>query len=186
MVTLKPGVHAEVLVRIGTRDVRETLAFLEATWEAFVKDRPFVYTFLDEQLDRFYRAEQQLGRIFGTFAFVAILVACLGLFGLISFAVESRTKEIGIRKALGASISSIVTLLSKDSIKLVIIANVIAWPVAYLVMRDWLTNFAYRIDLGIGIFVRAGFLVLAIVLVTVCSQAVRAARANPVDALRYE
>jgi len=175
-----------VLVRIGTGDVRETIAFLETAWKAFVPNQPFVFTFLDDHLDRLYRAEQKLGRIFFAFAGIAIVVACLGLFGLAAFTAERRTKEIGIRKVMGASVSGIVMLLSKDFVKLVLIANVIAWPIAYWAMRDWLQNFAYRIDLGWSVFVLSGGLALVIALLTVGYQAWKAARANPVDALRYE
>ena len=186
MITLKPGTHADVLVRIGTGDVRETLAFLKAEWEAFVKDRPFVYSFLDEDLDRFYRAEQRLGRIFSSFSLVAIFVACLGLFGLVSFTAERRTREIGVRKTLGASVADIVILLSKDLVKLVVLANAIAWPVAYYAMQGWLKDFAYRIDLGVGVFALGGILALLVALATVGLQAVKAALTNPADALRYE
>ena len=120
------------------------------------------------------------------FAGIAIFVACLGLFGLVAFTAERRTKEIGIRKVLGASVSGIVMLLSKDFVKLVLIANVIAWPIAYWAMRDWLANFAYRINLDWQIFALSGGLALVVAVLTVGYQAWKAARANPVDALRYE
>jgi len=124
--------------------------------------------------------------IFSYFTFFAILIGSLGLFGLSSFTAEQRTKEIGIRKALGASISEIILLLSKEFTKWVLIANIIAWPVIYFVMNQWLQNFAYRINIGLGTFVLSGLLALIIALLTVGYQAVKAARANPVDALRYE
>ena len=117
---------------------------------------------------------------------IAILVACLGLFGLASFTAEQRTKEIGIRKALGATISSIVILLIKEFTKWVLLANIIAWPIAYVAMNHWLQNFAYRIKIGLGTFILAGVLALVIALLTVGYQAIKAARANPVKALRYE
>jgi len=117
---------------------------------------------------------------------LAIFITCLGLFGLASFTAEQRTKEIGIRKALGASVSGIILLLSKEFTKWVLVANIIAWPVAYLAMNRWLQNFAYRIDIGLGTFILAGVLALVIALLTVGYQAIKAARANPVDALRYE
>ncbi|MGA1198175.1 MAG: FtsX-like permease family protein, partial [Candidatus Latescibacterota bacterium] len=178
--------RGNTLVRFGKGDVRGLLAFIENTWKQFVPNQPFVYTFLDDRLDRLYRAEQKLGRIFFAFSGIAILVACLGLFGLVAFTAERRTKEIGIRKVVGASVGGIVMLLSRDFVKLVLIANVIAWPVAYWAMRDWLANFAYRIDLGWEVFVLSGGLALVIALLTVGYQAWKAARANPVDALRYE
>jgi putative ABC transport system permease protein len=117
---------------------------------------------------------------------MAIIIACLGLFGLISFAAEQRTKEIGIRKVLGASVANLVSLLSRDFLKLVAMANVIAWPVAWFAMNKWLENFAYRIDIGWWVFVLAGGLALLIALVTVSTQAIKAALANPVESLRYE
>jgi putative ABC transport system permease protein len=186
VISLKPGVRSGVLVRIGPEDVQETLAFLKQKWEAFVPDRPFEYSFLDEDIDRVYRKEQRLGRIFGTFALLTVFVACLGLFGLAAFTAEQRTKEIGIRKVLGASVSNIVTLLSKEFILLVGLANLIAWPIAYYAMNKWLRDFAYRIDLGAGVFVLGGALALVIALLTVSVQAVKAAMSNPVEALRYE
>jgi putative ABC transport system permease protein len=178
--------RGNTLVRFGTGDVRDMMAFIEQAWKTFVPNQPFVYTFLDDHLDQLYRAEQKLGRIFFVFSGIAIFVACLGLFGLVAFTAERRTKEIGIRKVVGASVGGIVMLLSRDFVKLVVLANVIAWPVAYWAMRDWLANFAYRIDLGWEVFVLSGGLALVIALLTVGYQAWKAARANPVDALRYE
>jgi len=130
--------------------------------------------------------KKKLSQIFSYFTFLAILIACLGLFGLASFTAEQRTKEIGIRKALGASVSEIIFLLSKEFTRWVLVANIIAWPLAYFAMNRWLQNFAYRINIGIGTFILAALLALVIALLTVGYQAVRAARANPVEALRYE
>ena len=126
------------------------------------------------------------GNIFKYFALLAILISCLGLFGLASFVAEQRTKEIGIRKALGASVSGIVLLLSKEFTKWVLLANIIAWPIAYYVMAKWLENFAYRMDIGLWVFVLSGTLAFIIAIITVIFQAVKAALANPVDSLRYE
>ena len=178
--------RGNTLVRFGSGDIRDMMAFIEQTWKTFVPNQPFVYTFLDAHFDQLYRAEQKLGRIFFAFSGIAIFVACLGLFGLVAFTADRRTKEIGIRKVVGASVGGIVMLLSRDFVKLVVLANVIAWPVAYWAMRDWLANFAYRIDLGWEVFVLSGGLALVIALLTVGYQAWKAARANPVDALRYE
>ena len=127
-----------------------------------------------------------MSQIFSYFTFLAILIACLGLFGLASFTAEQRTKEIGIRKALGASVSEIIFLLSKEFTRWVLVANIIAWPLAYFAMNRWLQNFANRINIGIGTFILAALLALVIALLTVGYQAIKAARANPVEALRYE
>jgi len=147
---------------------------------------PFDYTFLDETLDSKYKAEEELSKIFSCFTLLAIFIACLGLFGLASFTAEQRTKEIGIRKALGASITGIIMLLSKEFTKWVLLANIIAWPIAYVAMNRWLQNFAYRINMGLGTFIIAALLALIIALLTVGYQAIKAARANPVESLRYD
>jgi putative ABC transport system permease protein len=147
---------------------------------------PFDYTFLDEAFDRKYKAEEKLGKIFSYFTLLAIFIACLGLFGLAFFTAEQRTKEIGIRKALGASITGIIMLLSKEFTKWVLLANIIAWPIAYVAMNRWLQNFAYRINMGLGTFIIAALLALIIALLTVGYQAIKTARANPVESLRYE
>ena len=186
LIELRPGFSGNLLVRIGNGNVQETLAFLEQTWKTTCAGHPFEFEFLDARINQLYQAEKRLGDLMAYFSSLAILVACLGLFGLAAFTAERRTKEIGIRKVLGASVSGIVMLLSKDFVTLMLIANVIAWPVAYWAMRDWLTNFAYRIDLGWSVFALSGGLALMIALLTVGYQAWKAARANPVDALRYE
>ena len=173
-------------VRIRPDNVQETMSFIQKVFQDLAPELPFTYSFLDADFDRMYRAEEQRGKLLGAFALLAIFVACLGLFGLASYMAEQRTKEIGIRKVLGATVLNIVILLSKEFTKLVIVANAIAWPVAYFVMDKWLTNFAYRIVPGKGIFILGGLLALCIALATVSYQAVKAATTNPVDALRYE
>ncbi len=175
-----------VAVRIRPQNLPATLAFLENKWRLFVPHHPFEYSFLDADFDALYRAEQRTGKIFGTFSALAIFIACLGLFGLASFTTEQRTKEIGVRKVLGASVSQVVVLLSKDFTRLVLIALMIAAPVAYLAMNRWLQDFAYRINIGAWTFVLAGGLALVIALLTVSFQSIKAALANPVEALRYE
>ncbi len=165
-------------IQAGLRHIEEV--------RARFTDEPFEYTFLDAEFAEMYRTERRLGQVFGGFAGIAILLACLGLFGLAAFAAERRTKEIGIRKVLGASVTSIVMLLSKDFLKLVVVAFVIAVPVAYFAMSRWLEDFAYRIEIGPWLFVGAGVLALVIALATVSYQAVKAALADPVDALRSE
>ena len=143
-------------------------------------------TFLDEDFDYIYRVDQRLGRLLYYFSVLAILIACLGLFGLASYTSEQRTKEVGIRKVLGAPTGKVVLMLTTEFMIWVILANLIAWPVAWFVMGRWLDGFAYRTRLGFEIFLMAGMVVFIIALVTVSYQAFRAARANPVDSLRYE
>lgn len=173
-------------IKISSEDIPQTIAFLEDTWKKFSPEYPFEYSFLDEQVDRMYKTEQRLGKSFLYFTIIAIFIAYLGLFGLVSFSAERRTKEIGIRKVLGAQISNITWLVSKEFLLLVFVANIIAWPVAYYVMYKWLQNFAYRINLGLGIFLASGMMALIIALLTVSYQSIKAATANPVDSLRYE
>jgi len=175
-----------ILVKVNAANLRETLTGLGDLWQRFVPERPFEYTFLDDRFAEFYESEQRLGRIFNYFSFLAILIACLGLFGLAAFMAEQRTKEIGIRKVLGASVGGLVVLLSRDFVKLVTIAFILAVPLAYTVMTQWLDKFVYRIDLTSGVFLLAGLAALAIAVGTVSYQAIKAAFANPIDSLRYE
>ena len=184
-----PGGHARHLVaKLGPGSVPTTLQFLAQKWAEIAPAQHFSYTFLDTyfDFDQLYRNETRLMKVFGTFSGLAILVAFLGMFGLASFTAERRTKEIGIRRVLGASASRVVVLLSKDFVKLVIIAIVIAWPVAYYAADTWLHDFAYRVDIGWWTFALSGALALGIALLTVGWQAARAARANPADVLRQE
>jgi putative ABC transport system permease protein len=173
-------------VRIDGQNISAALASLEQKWREFVPSRPFLYFFLDEDFDALYRKEEKLSSIFQGFATLAIFIACLGLFGLASFSAEQRRKEIGIRKTLGATVQNIAFLLSKEFTKLTVVANVIAWPLAFFIMKDWLQNFAYRIDLSLMTFVVSGIIALSIALLTVSYQAIKAALTNPVEALRYE
>ncbi len=173
-------------IRLHPGNVAEAISAVEETWKKLAPNQPFSYTFLDQDYARLYNREQQMSHVFQIFSGLAILIACLGLFGLAAFTTQQRTKEIGIRKILGASVSGIVCLLSKDFLKLVLIANLIAWPIAYYAMNQWLQSFAYRINLSIGTFILSGLIALFIALLTVSYQAIKAARANPVEALRYE
>ena len=173
-------------IRLHPGNVAEAISAVEETWKKLAPNQPFSYTFLDQDYARLYNREQQMSHVFQIFSGLAILIACLGLFGLAAFTTQQRTKEIGIRKILGASVSGIVCLLSKDFLKLVLVANIIAWPIAYYAMNQWLQSFAYRIDLGISTFILSGLIALFIALLTVSYQAIKAARANPVEALRYE
>ena len=175
-----------IAVRIRPDDIPGALSFMEEKWRTFAPDQPFEYSFLDQDFDALYQAEQRLGKIFIAFAIFAILIACLGLFGLASFTAEQRTKEIGVRKVLGASVPQLVVLLSKEFTLLVVIAFVIAAPLSFFAMKDWLKEFAYHANIGLEIYVLAGVLALVIAWLTVSYQSIRAAMANPVDSLRYE
>jgi len=175
-----------LLVRLAPGDVPGALRAVEAAWARAAPDVPFQYTFLDDDLGQQYESEQRWSRIVGYAAGFAVLIACLGLFGLAALSVARRTKEVGIRKALGASVASVTLLLSKEFARLVLVAVVLAAPVAYLVMRRWLEGFAYHVGIGVGVFMLAGGLALLVALLTVSYQAVRAASSDPVEALRYE
>jgi putative ABC transport system permease protein len=183
---IRPDWYRYVSVKIRTEDVPGTLQALEEQWLAFSPSRPMEYFFLDDDYDRQYRTESRLATILSLFTGLAILIACLGLFGLASFVTEQRTKEIGVRKVLGASAGSIIVLLSGDFTRLVLLATLLAFPAAYFLMDSWLQAFPYRISIGPGAFVVAALLGLATALLTVGYQSVRAALANPVDTLRYE
>ncbi|MGB8320481.1 MAG: FtsX-like permease family protein, partial [Ignavibacteriaceae bacterium] len=173
-------------IRISSNDISGTISTIKNEWKKFVQNKPFEYFFLDEDLNRLYHSDQKTGQILTSFSMLAIFIACLGLFGLAAFTTERRTKEIGIRKALGATVLNVIFILSKEFTKWVLVANIIAWPVAYYFMNKWLQDFAYRINIGVWIFILSGILALLIALLTVISHAVKAARANPVKSLRYE
>ena len=175
-----------LMIKLHPEDMAETIGFVKQTWDKVYPGIPFDYHFLDEDYDRMYRAEERIGTLLNYFSTLAVVIACLGLFGLASFTTEQRTKEIGIRKVLGASTTNIVILLCREFLKLVIIANVIAWPVAYFSMFNWLQDFAYRININLFIFLAAAVISILIALFTVSLQATKAAMANPVKSLRYE
>jgi putative ABC transport system permease protein len=159
---------------------------VEQVYAKLSAEKPFEYYFLDQTFNSIYKAETRLATLFGAFTAFALFIACLGLFGLAAFTAEARTKEIGVRKVLGASVSSIVALLSKDFLKLVLIAIVIASPVAWYAMNRWLQDFAYRIEIEWWVFALAGLLAVGIALLTVSFQSVKAALMNPVKSLRSE
>ncbi|MBV6442826.1 MAG: ABC transporter permease [Haliscomenobacteraceae bacterium CHB4] len=167
-------------------DTAPVIAALEKQWKNLSPDQPFSYRFLDESFARMYEAEQRVGAIAGIFGLLSVLVSCLGLFGLAAFTTEQRTKEIGIRKVLGASISGITGMLAKDFMKLVLISILIATPLAWYFMKKWLSDFAYRIDMHWWMFVLAGVAAIAVAFLTVSYQSIRAALANPVKSLRSE
>ena len=176
--------HVFILIRIVPEGISETIGRIEEVWNDVDSRYPLEYTFLDEDFDALYRTDRQLGEIFAVFAFLAIFVACLGLLGLASFSIQQRTREIGIRKVVGSSVSGIVVLLSKDFMKYVLWANVIAWPLAYFVMSNWLQNYAYNAEIRYAWFVAGGMLALVIAWLTIGAHAVAASRRNPVNALR--
>jgi putative ABC transport system permease protein len=175
-----------LLAKLAADQISSSLDIIKSEVTKFSPNTNFSYEFLDDKFDAMYRTEIRFGKIVGWFTLIAIIIACLGLYGLAAFSAERRIKEIGIRKVLGATVSNIVALLSKDFIKLVVIGFVIAIPIAWYSMNQWLADFAYRIDIGPGIFVLAGGAAILIALFTVSWQSIRAAVANPVDSLRSE
>jgi ABC-type antimicrobial peptide transport system permease subunit len=180
-----PGLLDNVSIRINPEEMPDTLKFIQDKWRAMGGSR-FEYFFLDESLDQRYSTEAATGSLLRYFTFLAILISCIGLLGLVSYIALQRTKEIGVRKVLGASVSSIIKLLAKEFVLLVVLANVIAWPLAYWVVKKWLENFAYRTDIGFLAFALSGGLALIIALLTVGLQSLKTATANPVESLRYE
>ncbi len=186
MMVIIPQYWRYVMIKPNNSFRPETITNLEQIWNHFAPEFPFEYHFLDEQFDRIYRTEQSMGKLFGSFAFLAIFISCLGLLGLAAFTVEQKTKEIGIRKVLGANIGGIIQLLSSEFIKWVTLANLIAAPIAWYFMGHWLQTFTYHTKMGILTFITTFLLTLVIALLTVSIQVLRAAVANPVDSLRYE
>jgi putative ABC transport system permease protein len=178
--------YGRISIKVAGNNMTAAVAHIESVWKKFVPNTPFEYTFLDDNFDRLYRSENRQGSIFTLFSCIAIFIACLGLFGLSAFAISQRIKEIGIRKVIGASVTSIVTLLSKDFLKLVAIASLIAFPLAWYAMNSWLQDFAYRSNIPWWIFAAAGIIAVVIALVTISFQAIKAATANPVKSLRSE
>lgn len=175
-----------IVARIKPGNINNTISQLESKWKSFVSGEPFDYNFLDAAFDAQYRAEQRVGSLFGIFATLSIFIACLGLFGLCAYIAERRTKEIGVRKVLGASVQNVVVLLSKEFVRLTLIAALIAFPIAWWAMDKWLEDFAFRITIGWDIFFIAGICTLLVALITVSFQAIKAALANPVKSLRTE
>jgi putative ABC transport system permease protein len=177
---------SNISIKVKSANIPATIDYVEGVMKKFSPSYPFSYSFFDEEFERAYFTEQRMGRVFSSFAVLAIFIACLGLFGLSAFAAEQRTKEIGIRKVLGASDSKIFLLLSREFMRWVLLANIIAWPVACVVMNKWLQNFAYRIHIGIVMFLISGGTALLIAFLTVSYQSIKSAQANPVESLRYE
>ena len=175
-----------ISIRIASQDIHETIHHIQSQWQQFVPGRPLDYTFFDSEYDNLYAAEQRTGKIFTVFSILAIVITCLGLLGLTSYTAEQRTKEIGIRKTLGASVSGIIWHLTKEYLKWILLSNIIAWPVAYIYSQKWLQNFSYRTGISVWTFILTTGLTLIIALISAGNQSVKAAMANPVDSLRYE
>ena len=186
LILIYPEEFWHTCVKIRERKLSETLSFLEKKWKEFVPGRHFEYEFIDEIIEKLYVIEEKIGKISGYFTLIAITIACMGLFGLSSFMAERKTKEIGIRKVLGASVSKIIYMLSKEFFRLIVISAIIAFPVSYFALNKMLGMYAYRIDIGVGIFLISFILSMLITFITVAYQTYRAAAANPVDSLRYE
>jgi len=183
---IEPGAYNLVSIKMAAANLGTTVKSIENNWNKAIPNRPFDYYFLDEFLYKQYSTEDNFGNLFLNFAVLAIFISCLGLLGLASYTTLQRTKEIGVRKVLGASVSGIVGLLSKDFLKLVVMAICIAIPIAWLVMHQWLQGFAYRITIGWWIFAAAGILAILVAVTIVSLQAMKAALMNPVKSLRME
>jgi putative ABC transport system permease protein len=177
---------ATLAVRVAPTNIQKTLSLIKSKWNDILPQKPFDYFFLDDSFDSQYRAEERMGNLTLRFSLLAIFIGCLGLFGMASYTTEQRTKEIGIRKVLGASAALIVRMLSKEYVVLVAIGNLIAWPASYFLMKSWLDSFAYRTSLSPWVFMAAAILSLVVALLTVSYKSVKAALSNPVDSLRYE
>jgi putative ABC transport system permease protein len=186
ILSFDPEYFWEMNIKMKSENIPETLASIQKTYKAFIPSYPFNYSFLDEDINALYMGEEQTGKIIRAFSFIAILIACLGLFGLAAFAAEKRTKEIGIRKVLGATSSKVMFLLSTEFTKWVLMANILAWPIAYFAMNNWLQGFAYRVVIRLWPFLLGALLSFAIAMVTVSYQALKSALANPIESLRYE
>ena len=176
----------KVMIKVKSDDMAASLKKIEGIWKNIAPHRPFNYSFLDQEFDQMYRTEQRSGSMATVFALLAVFIASIGLFGLATFTTQQRRKEIGVRKVLGASVASVVGLLSKDFLKLVLLAVVLASPVAYFFMQKWLSDFVYRIDMQWWMFAVAGFAALGVAFLTVSFQSVKAALENPVKSMRSE
>jgi ABC-type antimicrobial peptide transport system permease subunit len=186
VLTYYPSLFYYVFIKIDPVNVAHTIGLLQTTWNKFAPGIPFDYRFLDEEFDNLYQTEQRTGKIFTSFTFLALFIASLGLFGLAAYITEQRTKEIGIRKILGATVTGTVGLLSKEYIKWILVSNLIAWPIALFIVRKWLQTFPYRTNVTFWIFIGAGGFALTVAMITVCYKSMRAAIANPIESLRYE
>jgi putative ABC transport system permease protein len=178
--------YERITLKINAANTSAVIAKAERLWKTMTNGLPFNYSFMDESFSNVYKAEQRVGKISFTFSLLAIVIACLGLFGLATFLAEQKTKEVGIRKVLGASIPSLLFMLLKEFLKWILIANLIAWPISYYFMNAWLQDYAYRVEISFWTFIISGGIALIVAIATVSFQAIKAATANPVDSLRYE
>jgi putative ABC transport system permease protein len=178
--------NRQINIRISNKDVSQTIQYVGNVWNEISPDTPFEFKFLDQTYDKLYKSDEQFSSIIDSFSVVAIILACMGLFGLISHNMNRRIKEIGIRKILGATVNSIVFIMIRDLLKWVVLANVVAWPLAWFIMNKWLQNFAYRIEISLWIFVLSGGIALILAMATVSLQAIKAAVADPIKSIRYE
>jgi putative ABC transport system permease protein len=183
---LDPTTANNVYIRISPGPVSSTLDFIRETWERIAPDYPFAYRFVDEEFAEGYRSLERAGSLLKRFAILAVFISCLGLFGLVSFTAEQRTKEVGIRKVLGSSVAEIMVLLTREYTIRILWASLISCPLAYWLMNRWLKSFVFRTEIGWGVFIVAVAGTFTIAMLTVSFQAIKAARANPVDALHYE
>ena len=175
-----------VSVKVNTADMAKMISAITGVWKSFAPNQPFRYNFLDERFAQMYDDVQRTGRIFTCFSILAIIIACLGLFALSAFMAEQRSKEISIRKVLGASVAQVTALISKDFVKLVLVAVLLASPIAWWAMSKWLQDFEYRVNISWWMFALAGMLVIAIALATISFQSIKAALTNPVKSLKTE
>ena len=180
------GRFSRITVKVDLSKADKSIAFIEKTWKKFFPTALFDYNFMDEQIGEQYAAEKRFAKIFLYFSVLSLLIACLGLYGLTAYSASQKVKEIGIRKVLGATVNNLAFMLSRDFLKLVLLAFVIGVPIAWYIMNNWLTDFAYRIDISWWMFGAAGLLVLVIAIITVSLQVIKAAVANPIKSLRTE
>ena len=183
---MSAGAPSYLSIRIKANDIFRTMSLMKEKWQEFYPGHPFEYFFLDESFDSLYRSEEKMSTIFQAFTVLGLFISCLGLYGLSSYLLEQRTKEIGIRKVLGASLSRILLMVSREFIKWVVLANIAAWPIIYFLMKNWLENFAYRISIPLWAFLLSAAIVMATSLLTIIYQSTKAALTNPADSLRFE
>ena len=176
----------EVSIKVSPNNIPETMKEIQQVWEKFYPDHPFNYSFLDEDVDKMYKAEEKSFRVISTFSILAIIIACMGLLGLTFYTTEQRRKEIGVRKIMGATIQNIIQNISAEFLKLVLIANVIAWPVSYLLVNKWLASFPYKVEISVLVFITAAAIAMGIALITISYTVIRSAAGNPIECIRYE
>jgi putative ABC transport system permease protein len=186
LIRLVPNARQAYSVKLQTADLQKTIAAIKISWDKYFPNDPFNYFFLDDNFNSQYQSDQRFGEMFTLFAFLAILIACFGLVGLSAYNILQRTKEVGIRKVLGASVKSVVFILSKDFLLLVVISFVIAAPASWWIMHNWLEGFAFRINISLWVFGIAGIIAVAIAMGTISYQAIKAALMNPVTSLKTE